>query len=137
MRTVSLGEPTPRVLAMADAMLEALDAGLDAVKPGVAGETVNDVIMAVVEKHGFGGDYFTHHAGYSVGLSFPSGWGEDHVMDIRRGEHKTLEPNMTFHIVPIALIYREAGVGFSATVRVTETGCEPLTRPRTLVICPP
>lgn len=58
-------------------------------------------------------------------------------MDIRRGEHKTLEPNMTFHIVPISLIYREAGVEFGATARVTETGCEPLTQPRTLVICPP
>ena len=136
MRTVSLGEPTPRVRAMADAMLEALDAGLDAIKPGITGETVNDVIMAVVEKHGFGGEYFTHHAGYSIGISFPPGWGEGHVMDIRRGEHKTLQPNMTFHIVPIALIYREAGVGFSATVRVTETGCEPLTRPRSLVIRP-
>lgn len=136
MRTVSLGEPTPRVRAMSDAMLEALDAGLDAVKPGVTGETVNDVIIDVVEKHGFGGEYFTHHAGYSIGLSFPPGWGEGHVMDIRRGEHKTLQPNMTFHIVPIALIYREAGVGFSATVRVTETGCEPLTRPRSLVIRP-
>ena len=136
MRTVSLGEPTPRVRAMADAMLEGLDAGLDAVKPGVTGDTVNDVIMAVVEKHGFGGEYFTHHAGYSIGLSFPPGWGEGHVMDIRRGENKTLQPNMTFHIVPIALIYREGGVGFSATVRVTETGCEPLTQARSLVICP-
>ena len=136
MRTVSLGEPTPRVRAMSDAMLEALDAGLDTVKPGITGERVNQVIMDVVEKHGFGGDYFTHNAGYSIGLSFPPGWGEGHVMDIRRGEHKTLEPNMTFHIVPIALIYREAGVGFSATVRVTQTGCEPLTQSRSLLIRP-
>ena len=136
MRTVSLGEPTPKVRAMADAMLEALDVGLDTVRPGITGEIVNDAIMAVVEKHGFGGEYFTHHAGYSIGLSFPPGWGEGHVMDIRRGEHKTLEPNMTFHIVPIALIYRETGVGFSATVRVTDTGCESLTRPRELVVKP-
>ena len=136
MRTVSVGEPRPEIESMANAMLEALDVGLDAIRPGVTGESVNDAIMAVVEKHGYGGEYFTHHAGYSIGLSFPPGWGEGHVMDIRRGEQQTLKPNMTFHVVPIALMYRQFGVGFSATVRVTETGCEPLTRRRSLEVCP-
>lgn len=42
---------------------------------------------------------------------------------------------MTFHMVPLCLVYRELGVGVSATVRVTETGCEELTSlPRSLIV---
>ena len=38
-------------------------------------------------------------------------------------------------LAPLCLDDRELGVGFSATVRVTETGCEELTSlPRTLVV---
>jgi Xaa-Pro aminopeptidase len=31
-------------------------------------------------------------------------------------------------MVPLCLVYREFGIGFSATIRVTETGCEAFTR---------
>ena len=134
MRCVSVGEPNRRVLKLAEVSIDALEAGMTAIRPGVTGESVNNAIMDVVNKAGFGGEHFTHHAGYSIGISFPPGWGEGHIMDIRRGEVRKLEPNMTFHIVPL-IIDREIGVGFSALARVTGTGCEPLTKyPRSLTV---
>ena len=42
---------------------------------------------------------------------------------------------MTFHMVPLTLKYRDCGIGFSASVRVTKTGCEVLNGlPRKLII---
>ena len=134
MRCVSVGEPNPRVRAMADAVIGGLEAGMAAIKPGVSCEAVDAACRSVIEKAGFG-KYFTHRTGYSIGVNFPPDWGEGQILSLRRGEPTRLEINMTFHMVPLCLVYREVGVGFSATVRVTETGCEELTRlPRTLVV---
>jgi len=134
MRTVSVGEPNARVKAMAAAEIEALEAGIAAMKPGVTGEDVHRVIYGIMDRHGFGGEYYKHPSGYSIGLSLPPAWSETHHMMLREGETKRLEPNMTFHVVPISLIDDEVGVGFSAAVRVTEHGGEPLTNPRSLTI---
>ena len=42
---------------------------------------------------------------------------------------------MTFHMVPLCLIYREFGIGFSETVLVTDTGCERFSKlPREVVV---
>lgn len=134
MRCASVGEPNPRVRALSDAVIGGLEAGMTAIKPGVACETVDAACRSVIEKAGFG-KYFTHRTGYSIGISFPPDWGEGQILSLRRGEPTLLEPNMTFHMVPLCLIYRELGVGFSATVRVTETGCEELTSlPRRLIV---
>lgn len=134
MRCVSVGEPNPRVRAMADAVIGGLEAGMAAIKPGVSCEAVDAACRSVIEKAGFG-KYFTHRTGYSIGVNFPPDWGEGQILSLRRGEPTRLETNMTFHMVPLCLVYREVGVGFSATVRVTETGCEELTRlSRTLVV---
>jgi len=133
-RTVALGEPSPRVRAMADAILGGLEAAMETIRPGVTSSAVDEACRSVVEKAGFGG-LFKLRTGYSIGLSFPPGWGEGHILSLRRGDPTPLETNMTFHLVPICLAYREVGVGFSATVRVTETGCEELTSvPRRLVV---
>ena len=35
---------------------------------------------------------------------------------------------MIFHIIPDILVYREMGVCFSDTVRVTDSGCEAFSR---------
>ncbi len=134
MRCVSLGEPSPRVRALADAVIGGREAGMAAVEPGVSCEAVDAACRGVIERAG-PGKCFTQRTGYSIGVNFPPDWGEGEILSLRRGEPIPLELNMTFHMVPLCLIYRELGVGFSATVRVTETGCEELTSlPRTLVV---
>ncbi len=127
MRTLSVGEPEPRVKACADAVIGGLQAALDFIKPGVSAEAADSACRQVIEKAGFG-EYFRHRLGYSIGINFPPDWGEGQIMSLRQGEPRLLEPNMTFHMVPLCLVYREFGIGFSATIRVTETGCEAFSR---------
>jgi Xaa-Pro dipeptidase len=127
MRTLSVGEPEPRVKACAEAVIGGLEAALDFIKAGVSAEDADRACRQVIEKAGFG-EYFRHRLGYSIGINFPPDWGEGQIMSLRKGEPRLLETNMTFHMVPLCLVYREFGVGFSATIRVTETGCEAFTR---------
>ena len=42
---------------------------------------------------------------------------------------------MTFHMVPLCLNYREWGIGFSESIRVTANGCERFsTLPREIIV---
>lgn len=125
MFTACDGEPGKRVRAMADAALAALHAGMAALKPGVPCEEVDRVVHGEWVKAGFG-EYHRHRAAYSIGMCFPPDWGEGQILSLKKGEKRLVQKDMVFHMVPAAFIYRETGVGFSATLHVTETGCEPL-----------
>jgi Xaa-Pro dipeptidase len=125
MRCANVGEPTKLVRDMSNAVIGAVQAACDKIKPGVTCEQVDTAARDVVKKAGFG-DYWRHRLGYSIGVNFPPDWGEGQILSLRQGEKRKLEENMTFHMVPLVLKYREAGIGFSATVRVTKNGCEVL-----------
>jgi Xaa-Pro aminopeptidase len=79
-------------------------------------------------------------SGYSIGLGFPPGWGEPHVLSLKPNVHTVLDENMTLHIVPSLHIPGMTIFGLSETVRVTATGCEVIGDavpvPRRLVIKP-
>jgi Xaa-Pro dipeptidase len=123
MRTIFIGEPEPRRRACAEAVIGALEAAIDIIRPGVSCEAVDAAGRAVIEEAGFG-EFFRHRFGYSIGVNYPPDWGEGQILSLRKGEPRLLEPGMTFHMVPLCLVYREFGIGFSETIRVTETGCE-------------
>ena len=107
---------------------------MEVIRPGVTSEEVDREARAVVEKAGFG-DYFRHRLGYSIGVNYPPDWGEGEIISLRRGEERELRAGMTFHMVPLCLIYRDYGVGFSETIRVTDTGCERFSAlPREVVV---
>ena len=100
----------------------------------MACEDVDAALHGVFEAAGIA-QHHTLHAGYSLGIGFPPDWGEGHILSLKQGERRPLECNMTFHLVPAVFLYRDLGVGFSATVRVTEDGCEDLLAfPRELVV---
>ncbi|MDA0703393.1 MAG: Xaa-Pro peptidase family protein [Proteobacteria bacterium] len=132
MRSVSVGPPSPAFQQAADAVLGALDAILNAAKPGATSGEVDRAGRSVVEKAGLG-DHWHHRTGYSIGIGFPPGWGEGHIMDLKPNDTRRLEPGMAFHTVPLLLIPQIGSVGFSETFVITETGCEVLTEtPREL-----
>ena len=107
---------------------------MDTMRAGVSSEAVDAAARGVIEKAGFG-EYFRHRLGYSIGVNYPPDWGEGQILSLRKGEPRLLEENMTFHMVPLCLVYREFGIGFSATVRVTRTGCEEFSAlPRTMIV---
>ena len=78
-RTVVRGTPPPEVMRMWDAVLEAQQAGLDTVRPGVNGRDVHFACCEVFKRHGYGSlakpyrdiqsdARFIHGTGHGLGL---------------------------------------------------------------------
>jgi Xaa-Pro dipeptidase len=126
MRSAVIGAAAPEVARMAETCLEALHAAIDAIRPGATSADVDAAARGVVTRAGLWENY-RKRTGYSVGIGFSS-WVEGTIASLKEDDATVLRPGMCFHI-PIAMrIYGEAGVGFSHTVHVTETGVEVLTR---------
>jgi Xaa-Pro aminopeptidase len=134
MRTIFIGEPPDRQRRCAEAVIGAVEKALETIRPGVTAEEADRAARAVVEKAGFG-EYWRHRLGYSIGVNYPPDWGEGEIISLRKGETRELRPGMTFHLVPLCLVYREFGIGFSESIRVTEMGCERFSKlPRTIIV---
>lgn len=126
MRTAFLGDPPPSVTGRAAAVIDALETAIATIRPGVTSDAVDTAARQAILAHGFG-DH-THETGYSIGVCYPPGWNESHIMNLHPGDETPLQPNMVFHLVPSLIVPELNGhVGFSETVVVTETGCEVLT----------
>ena len=136
MRTAWTGEPPDLAKRMYDTCLEALQAALDALKPGATCADVHAACQAVIDKHGYT-DAFKKRTGYSTGISFAPDWGEGNVLSLFRGVERVIEPGMAFHIPPALRDYGVFTVGVSETAIVTESGCRTLSSiPRDLVLVP-
>ena len=64
--------------------------------------------------------------GYAVGAQFPPSWVEG-TGYIAKGQTRTFETNMVFHLPLCLRVPGQWGVGLSDTVVVTEQGAKPLT----------
>lgn len=132
-RPVVVGPPTKRQREAADALQEVLETSIDAIKPGLTSAEVDERCRKVLDARGLGG-YFKSRLAYGIGIGFPPNWAEGHLYAIRPDDPLVLQPNMTFHVIP-SLFLEDFGMCFSDSVRVTETGCEPLTNfPRQLFV---
>lgn len=129
-RTVFLGKPPEYMLEAEKAVLEAMEAGLEAAKPGNSCEDIALSFFAVLEKYGIIKD---NRTGYPIGLSYPPDWGE-RTMSLRRGDKTILEPNMTFHFMS-GLWQDSWGLEITESIVITDTGVETLAKvPRELFI---
>lgn len=138
MRGAFIGDPPPAVTGRATAVIDALETAIATIRPGVTSGAVDKAARDAILSHGFG-DH-THETGYSIGVCYPPGWNESHIMNLHPGDETVLQPNMVFHLVPSLIVPELNGhVGFSETVVVSETGCEVLTDkvvPRELQVLP-
>ena len=125
-RTVVVGAPSRGVARMHDTCVEALEATIAAIRPGVTSAEVQGVAQGIIDRAGYGPN-FRKRIGYSVGGGFPPTWGEGHIMDIKHNDERPLRPGMVFHIPPALREHREFCMGVSETVVVTEQGAETLT----------
>ncbi|GHA16326.1 ectoine hydrolase DoeA [Devosia pacifica] len=116
-RTLYLGDPPTAMLKAQDAVLEGLEAGLEAAVPGNTCGQVAEAFFAVLRKHGIEKDSRT---GYPVGISYPPDWGE-RTMSLRPGDQSIIEANMTFHFMP-AIWTDEWGFETSETIVISEDG---------------
>lgn len=126
MRTVYVGEPSDRVREAEEIVLEAFDACVDAINPGVSAGEIDRIGREIIAASTFGAEQASRTA-YSVGIGLPPDWGEGQILSMQPGETRPLDANMTFHLLPWVQIPGEGGVGITETIRVTETGCELLT----------
>lgn len=131
-RTILMRPPAPIVLDHARMTVEMLNAVIDAIRPGVTSQSVNDAAVKAAQKLGGG---IIKRAGYSVGLNFPPDWGEGSFLDLRQGNDTVLEAGMVFHVPQTMRMPGEVPIAMSETVLVTPTGNRVLTHlPRELIV---
>ncbi|CDZ40795.1 Ectoine utilization protein EutD [Neorhizobium galegae bv. officinalis] len=129
-RTICVGTPTQSYQNLADVVVEALNAGLEAVAPGKTAEEVHAAFAKTLAKHGHEKEA---RLGYSLGLGYPPAVGEKTV-SLRKGDQTVLEPGMCFHMMS-GLWLENDGITITQPFVVTERGHEPLTQiPRKLFI---
>lgn len=122
MRTVVVGSPSKELREMFDVTCEALNRGIEAVRPGATSGEVDGVVRGTIRKAGYG-DCFRHRSAYTIGIGFPPSWVE--APFIKENDPTVLEPGMVFHMVPVVYKYK-MGIGLSEPVAVTEKECEVL-----------
>jgi len=118
-RTVLLGKPDQKKIDAMKATNEALDAGIEATKPGNTADDVAQKFWAVLDKYNIKKESRT---GYSIGIGYPPDWGE-HTLNIYKGDMTVLQPNVCFHMIAV-MQFGDWGVEASESVRVTKKGSE-------------
>ena len=130
-RTVTRGTPPPEVLRMWEAVLEAQQAGLDAVRPGANGRDVHFACCDVFKAHGYGSlaapysdiksdARFIHGTGHGLGL-------EIHEFPRIGDVDLTLEAGDVITVEPGLYDPHFGGIRIEDLVVVTDTGYRNLT----------
>ena len=129
-RTVFLGKP-PKVFVEGEkAVLEGMEAGLEAARAGNTCEEFAGAFYSVLKKYGIHKDGRT---GYPIGVSYPPDWGE-RTMSLRPGDKTVLQPGMTFHFMT-GLWSDEMGLEITETIAITDGAPELLSNvPRKLFV---
>lgn len=116
-RTIFLGNPPQEMRNAEKALLEGLEAGLEAAR---AGNRACDVAGALYEALDHAGIKREGRCGYPIGLSYPPDWGE-RTISFRKTDETILEPGMTFHFMP-GLWMDDWGLEITESIVITESG---------------
>lgn len=119
-RTVHLGKASPRARDVYDSVLEAQEAAVAAVGPGVTCAEVDAAARDVLKRDGWA-KWFSHSTGHGVGLEIHEG------PRIAAGVTQVLEPGMMVTVEPGVYLPDEFGVRIEDMVLVTDTGRAVLT----------
>jgi len=115
-RTVWLdGAPDPAMERVYRVVLEAEQAGVAALRPGVSGHDVDEAVRAVLRREGYE-EQFLHSTGHGVGLEIhEEPW-------LRRGNQDSLRVGDVVTVEPGVYLPGEGGVRIEDMVLVTEEG---------------
>lgn len=119
-RTVHIGKALPDEREVYDAVLEAQEAGVAKVAPGVTAAEVDEAARSVLRRAGLD-KYFSHSTGHGVGLEIHEG------PRLAAKQTQVLEPGMVVTIEPGVYMPGRFGVRIEDMVLVTATGGEVLT----------
>jgi Xaa-Pro aminopeptidase len=118
-RTVWVGSASAEARGVYDAVLEAQQAAIDVVRPGVRVGQVDHYARKVLQKNGLA-RHFTHSTGHGVGLEIHE------APRVAKGQQEVLRPGMVITIEPGVYLQGKWGVRIEDMVVVTEHGCEVL-----------
>lgn len=119
-RMVHLGKPTEEFTKAYDAVLQANQRAMAAVKPGVKAEEIDRIGRSTLEGVGLG-PYFTHRLGHGLGLDgHETPW-------IMKGNATVLQEGMVFSIEPGVYFPGKFGIRIEDIVVVTANGVRNLT----------
>ncbi len=132
-RSVFLGQPPDHLRRAEAALVEGLEAGLEAARPGNRAKDIAKALAAPLERAGIERGA---RCGYPVGLSYPPDWGE-RTISLRDEDNTILEAGMTFHFMP-GLWMDDWGLAITETILIKENGpaeclCK---RPRKIFVKP-
>lgn len=132
-RTVMIGAVDQEAGRVYSAVLEAHDAAIEAVGPGVAASAVDAAARSVLARYDLA-DAFGHSTGHGLGLEIHE---DPRIARRRTGDGSAsdtiLQPGMVFTIEPGCYIPGWGGIRIEDDVLVTADGCELLTTaPRSL-----
>ena len=119
-RTVWVGSAPGEARRAYEAVREAQQAAVDAVRPGVSVGEVDSAARKVLQKAGLG-RYFTHSTGHGVGLEIHE------APRVAAGQKEKLQPGMVITIEPGVYFPGKWGVRIEDMVAVTASGCDVLT----------
>lgn len=119
-RTIAIGETKEELRIIYDTVLQANQAGIESVRPGVKAGDVDKITRKIIEEAGYG-ERFGHGTGHGVGMEIHEN------LQIAKGKEKELLPGMVFTIEPGIYIPELGGVRIEDMVKVTEDGVEVLT----------
>ncbi len=130
-RTVFLGQPHDAILRAETALVEGLEAGIDAARPGNTAGDIARALGAAMERAGIDRGA---RCGYSIGLSYPPDWGE-RTISLRDEDETVLRPGMCFHFMP-GIWMDDWGLEITEPILIVEDGpAQPFCNlPRKLVV---
>jgi Xaa-Pro aminopeptidase len=114
-RTVCVGEPTAEIRAVHEIVRTAQQAGVAAVRPGVACQEIDRAARAVIADAGYA-EYFIHRTGHGIGVTTHE---PPYMVE---GEEQTLVPGMCFSVEPGIYLPGRFGVRIEDIVTVTHDG---------------
>jgi len=119
-RTVHVGRPSGEARRLYEAVLEAQQAAIAAVRPGATTAAVDSAARGVLRNRNLA-RCFTHSTGHGLGLEIHE------APRLAEGQTQKLEPGMIITIEPGAYVPGKLGVRIEDVVVVTPSGCEVLT----------
>lgn len=123
-RGFGYGELSRERQAIIDASVNAVEAGLGALRAGITAEQLNETIQGSLVEAGYAqhsNEARGHGTGHGTGMD-----PEEELPWIGPGETTVLEPNMVFTLKATITVPGVGGLRTERIVRVTETGCDAL-----------
>lgn len=119
-RTILLGKPTRRARTLYESVVEAQQAAVQSLRPGMSGNQADAVARGVLARHRLD-QYFTHSTGHGVGL-------EVHERPrLTRSDQTAIPAGAVVTVEPGIYVEGYGGVRIEDTVLVGERGGENLT----------